>query len=228
MKIFLILFFFLFSLFTSLNFTEFKKDDILNRRVYAFNRGLDKSFLNPSIIVYINLVPNFLDRSLNNFYKNISEIQNGLFSFILKDFAFFDRSLYSFFLNSFFGLYGFFDISMVDKSLYIYCDFQTFLFKRGYRKITYMMLPIIGPSTLFFNIGLFISHLSNPFFYFYDYVFFYYFFELLNKKSLVFFDSAFFHYNMIDGYTFLKDVYIQNSQRFLNNDFDFFLSEPPD
>ncbi len=211
-----------------LNLSNFKIDDSLNRRIYSFNRGFDKSFLNPSVTIYIKVCPSFIDNSLSNFINNMSEVNNLFFLFFKSDLNSITNSLYRFFLNFYFGFLGFLDIAQLNSKSYRSFDFQIFMFLSGFKDFIYMMIPFVGPSTLYFNFGLIILHVINPYFYFFDTVFFYYFLEILNKKSIVVFDINFFHSVMIDGYTFLKDIYLQNIESLFNIDSDNFLFEPPD
>jgi len=225
MRIFL--FFVLFYL-CVFNISNFKIDDSLNRRIYSFNRGFDKSFLNPSVTIYIKVCPSFIDNSLSNFINNMSEVNNLFFLFFKSDLNSITNSLYRFFLFFYFGFLGFLDIAQLNSKSYRSFDFQIFMFLSGFKDFIYMMIPFVGPSTLYFNFGLIILHVINPYFYFFDTVFFYYFLEILNKKSIVVFDINFFHSVMIDGYTFLKDIYLQNIESLFNIDSDNFLFEPPD
>lgn len=223
-----ILFFFVLFFFCFLNISNLKIDDSFNRRIYSFNRGFDKSFLNPSLTIYIEIFPSFLDKNISNFINNTSELNNLFFLFLKSDFHSITNSLHRFFLNFYFGFLGFFDVSQFNDKFYKNFDFQMFMFSCGLKDFVYMIIPVIGPSTLYFNFGLIFLHIINPYFYFFDNVFFYYFLEILNKKSVVLFDINFFHGVMIDGYTFLKDVYIQNIESLFNVDVDNFLFEPPD
>jgi len=220
---FLVLFYFCFF-----KLHNFEIDDSFNRRIYAFNRGFDKSFLNPTLTIYIKVCPSFLDRSFETFFKNMTEFNNIFFLFVASNFNDVINNFYRFFLNFYFGFFGFVDIASFYGKNYINFDFQTYLFSSGFRDIVYFTTPIIGPSTLNFNLGLLFSSFVNPFFYFFDGLFFYYFIEILNKKSVVFFDVNFFHNVMLDGYIFLKDIYIQNLESIFHFNIDNFLVDPPD
>lgn len=191
----------------------------INRRIYAFNRGFDKSFINPIIKIYIRC-PSILDYFMKNFFNNSAKIQNLLFYFLLHDSISKDDYLNTIFFNSYFGLFGIIDMS---SHIGLYCDvvdFQKFLFKKKYYKVDYMMLPLIGPGTMYINIGLVFSYLLNPFFYFFDNFVCYYFLEILSKKSFIFFDGSFFHDKMVDGYLFLRDIYIQHLENIYEFDCD--------
>ncbi|HIH2762939.1 MAG TPA: MlaA family lipoprotein [Candidatus Azoamicus sp.] len=220
---FLVLFYFCFS-----KLPDIKIDDSFNRRTYAFNRGFDKSFLNPILTIYIKVCPSFLDKNFDSFFKTMTEFNNVFFLFIAANFQEIVNNFYRFFLNFYFGFFGFFDFASFYNKNYINFDFQTYLFYSGFKDIVYFVTPIVGPSTLHFNFGLMLSNFINPFFYFFDYLFFYYFLEILNKKSVVFFDVNFFHNVMLDGYIFLKDIYIQNLESIFHFDVDNFLVDPPD
>ncbi len=202
--------------------------EFLNRRVYSFNRGFDKSFMNPVLDRYINCGPIFFDNFLRNFFNNVSELQCLLFSFLMCDLVKLNMCINRFFLNSYFGLFGLVDVTSYYNVHHTLTDLHFFLLKKNKNKINYMMLPLVGPGTMFFNISILVSHILNPFFYFSDKLLFYYFLEVLSKKSFIFFDSSFFHDRMADGYLFLKDVYIQNLEKLYISECDVFLCEQID
>jgi len=213
-------------------FFNFKCENMLNadmlesfnRRMYAFNRGVDRVLLMPSTSFYIDVVPDVIDNGIDNFLKNISECQNfflNLVTFKLDDLC---SGLSRLVINSTFGFCGFVDLSANVNIFYKFFDFNSVF---GFYKSRYMMLPIVGPGTIKSNIYLLFIQLLNPCVYLFDKLFIYYFFEVINKKSQIVFDSDFFHKNMVDGYSFLKDIYMQNIG-FKEIEHDFFLEEPPD
>lgn len=202
--------------------------DFFNRRIYAFNRGVDKIVLDPSVSVYINLTPVIVENSVNNFFKNISEIQNLTFFFLLKDTDGMLNSFSRFVINTTFGFLGFFDLASRVDLFYRYVDLKNLFNKYGYIESTYIMLPFIGPGTIKNNFSLLVAQILNPCFYVLNNFVFYCFFEIVRKKSLIVFDGEFFHKSMFDGYSFLKDIYMQNNFYSGGFESDLFLDEPPD
>ena len=196
----------------------------INRRIYSFNRGVDKILLIPSSSAYINFIPQAINDKINNFYTNIFEIQNLFFYLIFYNFEHFLVSFSRVTINSTLGLFGLFDISK--KSNLLYKDFNFNIIFQTY-KSTYMMLPIIGPGTIRTNVYLLCTQILNPIIYIFNRLAVYYFLEIIVKRSTLMFDTTFFHKTMLDGYSFLKDIYIQNMEN-ENNKNNSFLNEPDD
>lgn len=194
----------------------------LNRRVYSFNRGIDCILFIPSTSVYVNVVPGVIDDFVGNFFRNSTECQNIVFNLFFYKFDNVINAFSRFLVNSTFGIFGIFDLSKMLNINYQMFDFN-YVFNFSDSK--YMVLPVVGPGTIRSHLCLLFIQLLNPYVYFFDKLVIYYFLEILNKKSQLIFDGDFFHNNMIDGYSFLKDAYIQNIGLRNNN---MFLDEPPD
>jgi len=196
--------------------------EIVNRRIYAFNRGVDKILLIPASSLYIKFIPNTINEKINNFYINISEIQNMIFEYFFYDFNHFILSFSRTIINSTFGVFGFFDIAKKSS-----LNQQIFNFNNSIKayKSYYMMLPILGPGTVRTNIYLLFTQFLNPFIYYLNRLVIYYFLEIIVKRSNFMFDTTFFHNNIIDGYSFLKNIYIQNLEKG-NDELDSFLNDP--
>jgi len=229
-KIKIILFFFIlfFSGFKTYSFSDNNFFEFLNRRIYSFNRGIDSVLLDKASTIYINIMPKYFKKNFGFFFDNMSEIQNCFNGLILNNVNYFKISFSRFIINSTFGLCGFFDLASSVNIPPNKLEFRDILINFGYNNSSYIFLPVIGPGTLRDDIGLFVTQLFTLQFYFIDKLSIYYFFEIINKKSQILFDSNFFDKNMLDGYSFLKDVFLQNinyKDNKLDNDF---LSEPPE
>lgn len=228
MKRLIFIYMFIFYVFLFSNFYYFNNnysEDSFSRRIYSFNRGFDKSFFIPSLNIYIDIYPIFIINHLNNFISNIEKVQTTFFYFIIFDNNYFNKFLNQSILNFYFSG-GFINFFKNDKLQNL--DFKEFLYKKNYKKFNYLVMPLIGPSSNHFNLSLIISYILNPFFYFFDNMFVYYLLDILNKRSLVIYDSNFFHKEFFDGYIFLKDIYIQNNINDYNRYDDIYLNEPPD
>jgi len=82
----------------------------INRKVWAFNEFLDDNFAKPAAEVYTSIAPDFVEIGLNNFFRNINELDNTANQLLqghpllaLNDFS-------RFIINSTIGLAGFIDI----------------------------------------------------------------------------------------------------------------------
>lgn len=120
----------------------------LNRKTYAFNEALDRTVLKPAAQGYQRVVPAYVRDRINNFYDNLEDVGTGLNNFLqgkpvegINDFG---RVV----VNTTFGVLGFWDVATglgVEKH---YEDFGQTLGWWGVPAGPYLVLPLMGPSTL--------------------------------------------------------------------------------
>ena len=107
-----------------------------------------------------------------------------------------------FFLNSL-GFSNFSPLNFNIMTNILNFDVYTVLFNQSF----YLCCPFLGPGFLGNYIFLFSIQFLNLFLYFYNEFLLYYFFYIINKKSYLNYDLNFFHSVVLDGYSFLKDIY---------------------
>ena len=124
-----------------------------NRRMYAFNTQLDRKVLYPASQVYGAIVPKPIRIGIENFYNNFKEIPtmvNSLLQFKPKKAA---NAFGRFAINSTIGLLGTNDVA---KKFGLKKDWETMgdtLGVYGVPTGTYLVLPVLGPSTLRDGLG---------------------------------------------------------------------------
>ena len=133
------------------SFSQQQSNDRLerfNRHVYKFNASLDKHILKPIAVTYKKVTPEVVDTGVTNFFQNLGDISNAvnnLLQFKAGD-ALIDTERFIF--NTSFGLGGIFDVATemgLDKHNE---DFGQTLAVWGVKSGPYVMLPILGPSTI--------------------------------------------------------------------------------
>ena len=120
----------------------------LNRKVFAFNLGLDNHVLKPVAKAYKAVTPDFVDTSVTNFFENLSDVGNAInnaFQFKFKDAA---NDTERFVFNSTFGFAGLLDIASAAGLEKHDEDFGQTLARWGVKPGPYIMLPFLGPSTV--------------------------------------------------------------------------------
>lgn len=147
--------FFLLSLFltacagTQSRNTDPEKDpwEGFNRKVYAFNDGMDK-VVRPIAVGYDKVMPDPFQRGVGRFFRNldapvtiINQLLQGKFTQSLD-------SLSRFLMNSTIGLLGFFDVASRFGLPYYNEDLGQTLATWGYEDSRYLLLPVFGPSTV--------------------------------------------------------------------------------
>ncbi len=118
-----------------------------NRKVYAFNDGLDK-VVRPVAVVYDTIMPDPFQRGVGNFFRNLDApvtVVNQILQGKLKNGG---VSIGRFLINTTIGLLGFFDVATKMGIPFYEEDLGQTLAKWGYKNSRYLLLPIFGPSTL--------------------------------------------------------------------------------
>lgn len=120
----------------------------LNRGTFAFNEGVDKVVLKPVATLYRDKVPALVRTGVSNFFGNLGDAwsaANALMQFHLQDA---EEDFARFHLNTMFGLFGIFDIAS-DLNIERHReDFGQTLGRWGLPSGPYLVLPLLGPSTL--------------------------------------------------------------------------------
>lgn len=130
--------------------SDFNPDDPYeksNRKVFEFNNKLDKLFLRPVTDFYDKATPEFAQTSITNFFANLDDIRISINNLLQGNVVESMSDITRFFINSIFGLGGFFDVAS-EMGLEKHSeDFGQTLGKWGARPGPYLMLPFLGPST---------------------------------------------------------------------------------
>ncbi|MFZ5653720.1 MAG: MlaA family lipoprotein [Pseudomonadota bacterium] len=119
-----------------------------NRAMYSFNRALDKAVLRPVARGYDWVAPAPVQRSVGNVFTNLH------YPVVVLNLALQGRPLDSgvalgrFAVNSTLGIAGVFDVATRLDIPEFEEDFGQTLAVWGWRDSRYLMLPLLGPSTL--------------------------------------------------------------------------------
>ena len=120
----------------------------LNRSVTRFNEDLDAAFLKPVASAYKEITPSIVRKGIGNFFGNLSDIWSFVNSVLqLKPQSAVDNFM-RVNVNTFFGLWGLIDVATemgIDKHTE---DFGQTLGRWGVPPGPYLVLPVLGPSTL--------------------------------------------------------------------------------
>ncbi len=181
-----------------------------NRRMWHFNYNyLDKPIYRPATHGYAKYVPFGLREALNNVIRNLEEpasFANHLLQGKVERAA---NNLVRFVFNSSFGLFGIFDLmgkSGVQRDIEEFGDVLGFY---GVPEGPYIMLPVLGPSTVRKEAGdwvdAFVSPLNNLSFT--EQVVKWGLDGLYKRSSVI--DQEALLDNSLDSYTFIKEAYIQ-------------------
>ena len=118
-----------------------------NRKMYAFNDGLDK-VVRPVAVGYDKVMPDPLQRGVGNFFRNLDAPVTFVSSILQGKFAQSADVFGRFLVNTTIGLLGFFDVASKAGIPFYNEDLGQTLATWGYKDSNYLVLPFFGPSTL--------------------------------------------------------------------------------
>lgn len=134
-----------------------------NRAVFRFNDGLDRILVKPVARAYRYIAPDFVETGVSNFFNNIREVPSllnaGLQGKGKKSVAYTGRFL----VNSTLGVLGLVDVAermgmeKMDEE-----DFGQTLANWGVASGAYLVLPLLGPSTIRDGAAFPVNQAVNP------------------------------------------------------------------
>lgn len=119
-----------------------------NRGVYRFNDGVDRAVLRPVASTYRDVVPPLVRQGVSNFFGNLGDVwnlANNVMQLKLQNSA---ETFMRLNVNTFFGLGGLLDIASEAGIERHAEDFGQTLGRWGVPSGPYLVLPILGPSTV--------------------------------------------------------------------------------
>ncbi len=136
--------------------------EVTNRRIYQFNKNIDRTVLKPVANSYRTVVPLAARHGITNAYSNYGEPSNFLNAILQGKISQAFRTLDRFLINSTLGLGGLADnATELDRPRESEDFGQTFAVW-GIESGPYVMLPVFGPSTLRDSFGLAADIIIDP------------------------------------------------------------------
>ena len=125
----------------------------LNRATFAFNQGLDKVVFKPIAKVY-RVLPSPIRTGTSNALNNLSSLVTIPNNILQGEFQKAGVNTGRFFINSTFGIVGIFDVAKImGFEEYEKEDYGQTLGTLGIGSGCYLVLPVIGPSTVRDTVG---------------------------------------------------------------------------
>lgn len=119
-----------------------------NRTMFKFNDAIDQAALKPAATAYKRVAPSFVQTGVNNFFGNLADVWTGLNNLMQGKGEAGMSDLTRVTLNSTFGLLGLLDIASEAGLKKHNEDFGQTLGYWGVPSGPYLMLPILGASTV--------------------------------------------------------------------------------
>jgi len=201
-----------------------------NRKVYAFNEGLDNAVLKPTATVYQKVVPSPVRTAATNFFNNIYDLWSATNLFLQGRVTDGLSDVMRFGSNTVFGILGLADVATEMGLERHNEDFGQTLGHWGVGPGAYIVWPVLGSSTVRDSIALpiemritpetFVSPVraSNALFGL----------RLINTRANLLQASSMLDGIALDKYTFVRDAYLQRRRSLVYDGDPPPLDEEPD
>ncbi|MFC0252370.1 MlaA family lipoprotein [Massilia consociata] len=119
-----------------------------NRAVFRFNDAVDRTVLKPTATAYKNVTPGFVQTGVNNFFGNLSDAWSAVNNLLQGKGEAGMGDVTRVAVNSTFGIFGLLDIASEAGIPKHNEDFGQTLGVWGVPSGPFLMLPVLGPSTV--------------------------------------------------------------------------------
>lgn len=184
-----------------------------NRTMYDFNTGLDKYVLKPVADGYKFIAPDFVETGISNFFNNLKGINVVLNDVLQGKFRQGAADTGRFLTNTTLGVGGLFDVASEFGLEHNVEDFGQTLAVWGIGEGPYLVLPILGPTTIRDGGASIFDRAANPG----TYVPFTSILEGINDRANAEEALSFIEEAALDRYVFTRESYLQH-RRYLIDD----------
>lgn len=134
----------------------------LNRGIYQFNDAVDTAVLKPVATAYQEVTPSPVRTGVNNFFGNISDLWSSVNAGLQLRPREATENLMRFSVNTVFGLAGVLDIASEMGIPRTRLDFGQTLGRWGAPSGPYLVVPLLGPSSVRDGTGLVVDIYADP------------------------------------------------------------------
>jgi phospholipid-binding lipoprotein MlaA len=182
-----------------------------NRKVFKFNDDVDRAVLIPVATAYTNVVPQPVRRSVGNFFNNFADAWSAINNMLQGKISLGFEDATRVGANTLFGLFGILDVASEMGLEHHYEDFGQTLGRWGVGAGAYVVLPILGPSSVRDAVALPVDWQATPTAFFDERsakigmtVL-----QILNTRSALLGATRVIDDIALDKYTFVRDAYLQ-------------------
>ena len=134
-----------------------------NRAMFTFNDTLDRWTLKPLARTYRFVMPDPLEIGVSNIFSNVMEVPNTINGMLQGDFKGAAHDTGRFLVNTTLGIGGLLDVAQhMNLPADTPEDFGQTLAVWGVGQGPYLVLPLLGPSTLRDGFGRPVDYYTNP------------------------------------------------------------------
>lgn len=188
-----------------------------NRGVYHFNETLDSWVARPVAKGYRAVTPKIIRRGVDNFFSNLGEVPTALNDLLQAKPGDAATATSRFLINSTLGVFGLVDVASMAGIEEHSEDFGQTLAVWGIGSGPYLVLPVLGPSTVRDTFSLYPDYLTDPANHL----------PISDDEKLALTGLNLVHarYKLLgsesivqgDKYTFIRDAYLQNRHYEIND-----------
>ncbi len=183
-----------------------------NRKVHKFNMTADRFVLKPVAKLYVHVIPGPIRKGIDNAFNNLDMVPSVANDLLQAEGKWAIKDIWRFIINSSLGVAGLFDVASKFSLPPHYNDLGLTFAKWGDKKSPYIVIPLLGPSTIRDGTGwLFQFALWSPYVY-------------INNDAVAYglaglryvdlrtqlFDSERLMNEALDQYSFIRDAYLQH------------------
>ncbi|MCA8269400.1 MlaA family lipoprotein [Burkholderia vietnamiensis] len=190
-----------------------------NRSMYKFNDTVDTYALKPVAKGYQYVVPQPVRDRVTNFFSNIGDVYIAANNIVQLRIADGVGDIMRVVINTVFGVGGLFDVATVAKLPKHTADFGVTMGRYGVPAGPYLVLPLLGPSTLRDTAGLGVDYIGNPLTYVKPDGLSWGLFgvNLVNTRANLLGAGDVLDAAALDKYSFVRNAYLQRRQMLINN-----------
>ncbi|MCS3902431.1 phospholipid-binding lipoprotein MlaA [Methylohalomonas lacus] len=191
-----------------------------NRGVYQFNEGADEYVIHPIARGYKTVTPEIVDDGVTNFFGNLGEIVNFVNNLLQFKVEGSIMTVSRFMINTTIGIGGFFDVAGEAGIPRYKEDFGQTLGYWGVGSGPYVVLPLLGPSSVRDTGGLVADGFLNPIAYIDDDAWQYSLIALgfIDVKADMMRTRDLLSEAALDEYDFVKTAYFERRENQINDD----------
>ena len=133
----------------------------LNRATFALNDGIDLVLINPLVTLWNGLMPTFIRTGVSNFFNNLDDVYVGV-NHVLQGNGNAAGADFTRVAVNTVGIGGLFDVGAQMGLHKVDGDFGQTLGAWGFPTGPYLILPLLGPSTLRETAGRSVRIMTDP------------------------------------------------------------------
>ena len=185
-----------------------------NRSMFTFNDAVDKAALKPAAKAYQSILPSFVQIGIGNFFGNLGDVWTAVNNLLQGKGADGMTDVMRVAVNSTLGLGGVLDIASEAGMRKHREDFGQTLATWGVKPGPYVVLPLLGPSTIRDSVALPLDYTGDPWSYVYpvrwrntgSVV------RIVDQRAAVLDASNLIEEAALDRYEFVRDAYLQRRE----------------